>query len=249
MCLQMARRRRAILCYNAHVCSDMKKGGPELGLVREYLHQFIYFRDLGASDLDHVASLTSLRTLARGEMLSLEGDPCTMVYFVIEGRVRAYKISPQGREQVVTEIQAGQSFYLAPALDGGPLPTSTQAATRAILLCISGQDFVALLQRYPPLAMHVLVDFASRLRRLSSLVEDLSLRSVSERLARLLVARAQSPDGHSMTQREMAAQLGTVREVIARTLMQFEREGWIRVRRGVIEIVDLAALQDLVASQ
>jgi CRP/FNR family transcriptional regulator len=81
------------------------------------------------------------------------------------------------------------------------------------------------------------------MRRMTSLVEDLSLRSVSERLAKMLLERAQSVHAQRMTQREMAAQLGTVREVVARNLSQFQSKGWIEVHRGSIEIIDLQALR------
>jgi len=142
----------------------------------------------------------------------------------------------------VREVQPGEAFYLVPALDGGPLPVTTQAATRARVLALSRQSFLALLRDHPSVARRVLLSLAQRLRRLSSLVADLSLRSVPERLARLLVDLARSPGGRRMTQREMAAQLGTVREVVARALKKFEGEGWIRVQRGRIEILDLEAL-------
>lgn len=218
------------------------EGRTELSLIRDYLAQHEYFSELDAAQLDWVARLATLHRLSRGQILSLEGDPCSTVYFVVEGRVRAIKMSPQGREQVVNELQPGQAFYMVPALDGGPLPVTTQGATRATLVGFSCRDFVALLRRYPSIMMHVLGEFARRLRRLTSLIEDLALRSVSGRLARLLIERAKSAS-HRMTQREMAAQLGTVREVVARSLAQFERQGWIHVRRGLIEIVDPDALR------
>jgi len=218
-------------------------------ITRQYLAAHPYFRALSPVELAKIAQLASSRTLARGEMLALEGDACTSVYFVVQGRIRAFKISPQGREQVVSELGAGQAFYIPPALDGGPLPVTTQAATKATLISFSRQDFLLLLQRHPSIAMQVLVDLARRLRQLSSLVEDLSLRSVQERLARVLLERAGTSEGRHLTQREMAAQLGTVREVLARALSQFEHQGWIRVRRGLIEIIDPQALRRIVSEE
>jgi CRP/FNR family transcriptional regulator, cyclic AMP receptor protein len=219
--------------------------GTRLDLIKHFLEQHPYFRDLSDAEIDQIARLGITRTLTRGEILSLEGDPLTAVYFVLEGRIQAIKTSPQGREQVVSELTAGQSFYIVPALDNDPLPTTTRAATRATLVSFSCSDFLGLLHRYPSLAMQVLLDFARRLRQLSTLVENLSLRSVPGRLARLLLERATAPTGHRMTQREMAAQLGTVREVVARSLLQFEEQGLIHLHRGVIEIVNFEALQHI----
>jgi CRP-like cAMP-binding protein len=214
--------------------------------VREYLARQPFFSSLTHAELENVASVALLRTRMRGEIIGLEGDPCTEACFVVEGRVQVIKISAQGREQIIAELEEGQSVYLVPALDGGPLPAITQAATRVTLLCIPRQHLLGLLQRYPALAMQALGEFARRLRRLTSLVEDLALRSVPQRLARMLLERAESPVTHRTTQREMASQLGTVREVLARALADLERQGCIGVQRGVIEILDADALRDLV---
>ncbi|NLG28742.1 MAG: Crp/Fnr family transcriptional regulator, partial [Chloroflexi bacterium] len=171
------------------------------------------------------------------------------VYFVVEGRLRAIKSSLQGREQIITESVAGEPIYLVAALDGRPLPVTTQAATRATLLRLSLADFVALLSAQPEVARRLLTTLARRLRQLTTLVEALSLMSVPQRLARLLVERAEAPDGSRMTQREMAAQLGSVREVVARALGQFAERGWLRLGRGSIEILDLQALRDIASGE
>jgi CRP/FNR family transcriptional regulator len=92
--------------------------------------------------------------------------------------------------------------------------------------------------------MNVLRELAQRLRKFSALIGDLSLLTVPQRLAKLLVERARSGGRHHATQREMAAQLGTVREVVARSLSQFEDQGWVRVGRGVIEILDADMLEE-----
>jgi len=213
--------------------------------VQQYIAGHSLFQGLDSRHIEEISRLARLVALGRGQILALENEPCSAVYLVVSGRLRAYKMSPQGREQIVAILQTGQAFYLVPALDGGPLPATTQALTRASVLSISRDDFVSLMQRFPPLALHVAVDLARRLRQMTGLVEDLSLRTVPERLARLLLETARASTDHRLTQREMAARLGTVREVVARTLAQFEERGWIKLQRGVIEIVDVAALEAL----
>ncbi len=211
--------------------------------VRAFLERHLYFRHLPPQDRERLLRQAQLRTLEAGEVLALEGEPCTMVYVVLRGRLYALKTSPEGREQIVNSLLAGQVLYAVPALDGLPLPATTQAASRAVVLSIPKGAFLEALRTCPDMAMAVLRDFAGRLRRLTALVEDLALRSVAERLARLLYERALQPGSPRMTQREMAAHLGTVREVVARALAQFERQGWIRLGRGVIEILDVEALR------
>lgn len=212
--------------------------------IETFLAQHPYFQGLEGAEIAAIARLATTRQLAAGEVLALEGDPCRAVYFVMRGRVRAFKLSPQGREQIINELLPGQIFYLVPALDGGVLPTTTRAATRTTLLSFPCAEFVRVLEDYPGVAVQVLREFACRLRALSSLVEDLSLRTVPQRLAKFLVERAQKPGQRQLTQREMAAQLGTVREVIARSLADFDQRGWIHLERGLIEVQDLDALME-----
>jgi len=201
------------------------------------------FSDLTLGDRRCVVELGSVRALQRGEILALEGDPTRWVYVILEGRVRAIKLSAGGREQVVAELSTGEVLYGVPALDNGPLPATTQAATRARVLALPAEAFREILLSFPNVAMRLLEAWAERLRRMTGLVEDLSLRSVSARLASLLLDRATGSVDHRMTQREMAARLGTVREVVSRTLGEFQDSGWIVVHRGRIEILDTDALR------
>jgi len=185
----------------------------------------------------------AVRHLQRGELLALEGDPCTAVYFVVQGRLRAYKVSAEGREQVVAALGPGEAVYLVPALDGGALPASTLADTRCELLAIDRAAWAALVGRHPALLLVVAQSMAAQMRRLTLLVEDLALRPVSQRVARLLLLQLEAAAPQHLTQQAMAAQVGTVREVVSRTLASFAERGWIDLQRGRIAIRDLAALR------
>ena len=196
-------------------------------------------------EFNELQGLLSLRHLQRGEVLALEGEPCTHVYWVAEGRLRMLKTSIGGREQTLAELSVGEALNFVPALDGGSLPATALAATRASVFALRKDDLIRLLQRYPALAMAVLHDLARKLRKQTELAADLALRSVGERLARLLANEAATAQGMHTTQREVAARLGTVREVLARELARFESRGWIRLGRGSIEIINLAALRRL----
>lgn len=215
--------------------------------IRDFLSQHPYFRALRPNDVSQLAMQAWPRDVERGAIIALEGDPCAVVYLIAQGRVKAIKTSLQGREQVVHVMSPGEVFYLAPALGGGPLPVTTQAVTRARLVGFTRDDMLSCLGRHPGIALQILVEYAQRLRQMTSLVEDLALRTVAERLARLLYEQVSAPGRHRMTQREMASRLGTVREVVARNLAEFERQGWIRLGRGTIEILDLKALRHAAA--
>jgi CRP/FNR family cyclic AMP-dependent transcriptional regulator len=206
------------------------------------LHPF--YSVLG-SEFNELQSKMTLRYLARGEVLVLEGESCTHVYWVAEGRLRILKTSIGGREQTLAELIVGEVLNLVPALDGGAVPATALAATRASVFALRKEDLIRLLQRYPALAMAVLHDLARKLRKQTDLAADLALRSVGERLARLLVYETETAQGLHTTQREIAARLGTVREVLARELARFEGRGWVRLGRGSIEILNLTALRRL----
>ncbi len=210
-----------------------------------FLRTETLFGVLDDQDLHDVARLAGRRHVDRGQMLGIAGGRCESVYFVIRGRILAFKTSPEGREQVINEVWPPDPFYLTPALDGQPLPVSTQAATRATVLVFSSSDFLQLLDRYPALCRALATYLARRLRRLSDLVGELSLQSVPERLARFLMDSARSATAYRYTQSEMAAHLGTVREVVSRTLADFQAKGWLQVDRGRIRILDPRALRSL----
>jgi len=210
-----------------------------------FLKQRTLFGLLSDAALGDLAHSAGQRRLERGEVLGVAGAPCEWVYFAMRGRIRATKMSPAGREQVINEIWPPEPFYLVPALDGGPLPVSTQAATRATVLVLASRDMLSLLDRHPVLACALATLLAHRLRKISELVGELSLQTVPERLAKFLLDIARSTPPHRLTQYEMAVHLGTVREVVSRTLSDFQTRGWLRVDRGRIEILDSDAMRAL----
>jgi CRP-like cAMP-binding protein len=142
------------------------------------------------------------------------------------------------------DLLPGQTFNIVPAIDGRPVVSNVMARTNGLLFIIRRDDFLHLIRSHPSVAEAVLIDFSGRLRQLTNLVEDLSLRTVSQRLARLLVGMThEDSDGpRRFTQQELASRLGTVREVISRTLKSFEGDGLIRMERHRITILDFERL-------
>lgn len=212
----------------------------------ELLPSVPYFSHLGATALRAVAHSAARRTYTKGRVIFLEGDPCAGLCIVEKGRVKLFKLSPQGREQIVKLLGPGEFFNEVAVLDGGPNPVSAMAALDSTLWIVDRRAMVDLMTRFPALAVGVIENLAARARHLLSLVEDLSLRTVSARLAKLLLMQAaegnQAP--RQLTQEEMAAQLGTVREMVGRALRSFEDEGLIRFDRHRIVILDREALEN-----
>ncbi len=216
-----------------------------MAVIAETLRRLPFFSDLSEDELAEVASHVQERTFRRGEVILLEGDAPCAVYFVVHGQVRIYRLSPEGREQVLKRLGPGDAFNFVPVLDGGPNPSSAMAWTDVTVYAIERDNFVRMVREHPALTMAILADFAAKLRHTTALVEDLSLRTVGARLAKLLLTQAAEKEvtPRRVTQREMAAQLGTVREVVGRALAELEREGLIRMERHRIVVVDRLGLE------
>jgi len=214
------------------------------------LQRIALFAELPSDTLAGVARVAIRRTYMADELIILEGDPCRAAYFVSQGHVRVMRTSPDGREQVLSQLGPAQSFNTVPPfLPAGVNHATAQAVEPSVVYAIPKDDLLSLVGTSPPLALALLKDFAERLDHLTDLVEDLSLRTVRGRLARFLLDQAQPGAGEpdavvpQWTQTEMAARLGTVREMIGRTLRSFADAGLIRVERGRIELLDRDGLQ------
>ena len=221
---------------------------PKLNLLR----RVSYFATLPDGLLSELAAMVVERRYGRGQVIFLEGEPCAGLYIVAEGRVRIYKVSPQGREQVLEQLEPGGTFNDVAVLDGGPNPASAMAATDSLLWIVARADIRRLAHAHPELAWALIESIARRTRRLVAMVEDLALRSVKARLAKLLLAEAERSAGQveinrdqMVTQAEMAARLGTVREMIGRALRELADEGLIVFDRHRIVILDRARLAEL----
>ena len=209
----------------------------------------------GLSDdaLARVARVAFPRAYAAGETVIFEGDPCEAAYFVAEGQVRVYRLSPGGREQVLAQLGPGQTFNTVPPFQShGVNHATVQTLTAVTLFVVAREDFRRLVGECAELALAILEDFAHRLDHLTGLVEDLSLRTVRGRLARFLlehaVGQSDDPSGggpvvHRWTQEEIAARLGTVRDMVGRTLRAFADAGWVRMDRQRIVLLDREGLE------
>ncbi len=218
------------------------------GVTLEQVRTIPYFAGLSAEDLERIRPLVGLRTYKRNQVILVEGEPCEGVFFVQSGRVMIQKTSPEGREQVLRAMGPGDTFNEVPVFDGGPNAASAQAAEETRVLVIRKADMDRILRVHPQVVVTVLMTFAARLRELTGLVADLSFRHVTSRLAKLLLQYAEGSGARPtyLTQQEMAAMVGTVREVVSRSLRALEEEGAIRVDRNRIVVLDREALEAMV---
>ena len=205
-----------------------------------------YFKTLNGAELERLARVLIERAYAKDESVFLEGEPSQGLYIVGAGSVKISKLSAEGREQILRYMVELESFNEVAVFDGGPNPAHAVAAqANTSVWILPRAAIVELIQQRPDVALAIIQTLGARLRHLVGLVEDLSLRQVSARLAKLLLEIA-TGQGPALTQHEMAARLGTVREMISRSLKQLEARGLIQVEHGKIIILDQAGLEKLI---
>lgn len=215
------------------------------------LRRALFSREVSEEVLRVLLARARTVRAGRGEVLFLRGEPCHGLYLVLEGAVRVYNSSSNGREQVIGVERSGSVIGELPLFDGGNQPYSAEAMLPSRLLFIPRDHFLAVIHAHPELMQAALRALAIRVRRLLHLVEELSLHEVPERVARYLLSQARERGACfslDYTHAELAAQLGTVREVVTRTLNRFRKAGWIAMQDGQITVLDSEALQALASS-
>jgi len=208
------------------------------------LSQLPLFARLSDQALRQIALHVREHTLLPGQVIVWEGEQCEAVYFIVHGLLRTRRISPEGREQVLAYLGPGKSANLVAALDGNPNLATVDVVTEATVYAIPCQRFHQILREHHEVALAILKHLASEVRHLSDLVESLGLHTVRSRLAHFLLTYAEgSGSPKRWTQEEVAAHIGTVREMVGRTLRAFADEGLIHRKRGRIVIIDRQGLE------
>lgn len=212
------------------------------------LRAFPLFAELPDAVIKALSAMAITREYPAGTIVQLEGDPAEATYIVLKGQMKILRSSPSGREQVIHIATPGQNINLVPVLDSGANPATVQSLTNCTVLSFPCEPLRALIQREPALAVALLTDLAARQRRLVSLIDELALHTVQGRLASLLLTRAEAAERGipvpPMTQADMANHLGTVREMISRTLKTFEGLGLIEMKQGAIVVKDRMGLEE-----
>lgn len=220
-----------------------------MSILIDILKQAPYFAGLSDAELERIRSLVQERGYDRGEIVILEGEPCEAIYFVKSGRVKVFKTSPDGKEQLLRIMKPGDSFNEVPAFDGEANPASAEALDPTVLFLLYQGDVQRLMREVPSISRNVIRVLASRLRHLVTLVEDLSFRNVNARVAKILLEHAHEASApersQRLTQQQMATMAGTAREMVGRALKTLEQAGAIKMERGRIVILDRKMLERL----
>ncbi len=215
------------------------------------------FSALDTAEIIAFAERAVVRRFSPGELLFSEGEPCSGLYVVSSGHVRIFKVSSAGREQVLTIEGPGSSIAELPVFDGGPYPASASAVEESLVLFVSRNDFRTCCLEHPEVSLKVLQVVGTRLRRLVGIIEELSFTTLRNRLISWLIREADAQGRVTaqgtvfelrMTHQEIAAHIGTVRELVSRNLARLQAQGMIHVQGREITILDRETLETDLAS-
>lgn len=205
-----------------------------------------FFGDLADDDLAALGAAMRQVSYPAGQVVLLEGAASSVLYVLQSGRVKLYKTSPRGREQVLRLVRPGEMFNEVAAVDEGPNPASAQAIEDCTLYLLRRRDLLQIVAQRSAVALAVTRDFARRLREALALVEDLAFRDVTSRVAKILLggqAADDNPRAPWLTQELLAAMAGSRREVVGRALKTLSLDGAIRLERGRVHVQDRLLLE------
>lgn len=229
---------------------EIEKAAAALGAVP-------LFTGLSGEEVRLLAARVVRRHYSRGELLFSEGDACKGLHVIASGKLRIFKSSASGREQVLAVEGPGGSVAELPVFDGGPYPASVSAVEDTQILFISREDLRRFCLEHPEVGLKMLAVVGGRLRRLVGIIEELSFATVRQRLVSALVRLAETEGNRTErgiefqlpgTHQDLAHQLGTVRELVSRNLMRLQAEGLVQVEARSITVLDLAGLNAVLES-
>ncbi|MGC8549657.1 MAG: Crp/Fnr family transcriptional regulator [Acidobacteriaceae bacterium] len=215
------------------------------------------FSGLSPDELRLLAARAIRKRYTEGELLFQEGELCRGLHIIASGKLRIFKSSASGREQVLAVEGPGGSVAELPVFDGGNYPASVSAMENSEIIFVSRQDLRNFCMEHPEVALKMLAVVGARLRRLVGIIEELSFTTIRQRLVSALVRMAQTSGVRTErgiefqlpgTHQDMAHQLGTVRELVSRNLMRLQAEGFLRVEAKSITVVDMAGLKSILDS-
>ena len=218
--------------------------------IRQHLSQVDLFKGLTVEQLEAIARIVSAKEYKKGQLVFSEGDDGLGFYLVIRGRVKIYKLSPEGKEQIMHIFGPGQPFAEVPVFEGSRYPASAEAMENSKLFFLPKKDFIALIQENPFLAMNMLASLSQRLKQFSNLIESLSLKEVPGRLASYLLYLSDKNGSIDefmldIAKSQLASLLGTIPETLSRIFSKMGSRQLVKIDGPRITIINREGLEDL----
>jgi CRP/FNR family transcriptional regulator len=226
--------------------------GKPMDKLLDLISRTPLFGDLEPDQLAQVGRIARIKEFRRLETIFMEGDPGTGFYVVVQGKVKIYKVSSEGKEQILHIYGPGHPFGEVPVFSGSRFPANAQAIEKSRLLYFPRSDFVELISAHPSVALNMLAVLSMRLRQFTVQIENLSLKEVPARIASYLMLLAQEEaDDAAVTlpisKGQLASLLGTIPETLSRIFNKMSSQGLIKVNGRHIDLTDRKALAELAA--
>jgi len=220
-----------------------------MGIIDE-IASIPLFESLSRKHLGELSMIVVDQIFKKGQEIFSEGEDGTGFYVVVSGRVKIYKVSWEGREQILHIFGPGEPFGEVPVFTGQKFPASATAIEESRIFFFPKESFVNLIRREPELALGMLAVLSMRLRRFTQLVEELSLKEVPGRLAAYLLYLSKRNSNSlelelDISKTQLASILGTIPETLSRILAKMKKGGLIDVDGSRIRILDVESLQDI----
>lgn len=208
------------------------------------------FQGLPAKQCEEISTIVVLQNYKTGQLIFSEGDEGCGFYVIISGSVKIFKLSPEGKEQILHIMEPGEPFGEAAVFAGESFPASAQTLAASRVLFFPRKSFIELITRNPALSLNMLAFLSRRLRVLANLVEDLSLKEVPGRLAAHFLYSSKSKSDPAIlelgiSKNQLASLLGTIPETLSRILNRMSREKLIKTGAHHIQILDRQGLLEL----
>ena len=216
--------------------------------MRQVLAESELFGGMSTEHLDEIENISVLKEYGRGETIFFEGDPGNGFYMVATGRIKIYKTSMSGKEQILHIFGPGEPFGEVPVFHGQPFPANAMALEKTSLIFFPRKAFVELVHTMPSLVMNMLAVLSMRLRRFATQIENLSLKEVPARLAGYLLYLSEEQGSAKqvelqISKGQLASLLGTIPETLSRIFAKMSDEGLIRVEGKKIILLDRKGLE------
>ena len=227
----------------------VQSGWREVDLkISEEISEAALFQGLLAEQVESLARICVERRYIKGEELFSEGSSASGFYLAVSGKFKIFKLSPEGKEQILHIFGRGEIFGEVPAFAGGNYPASAEAIESGRALFFPRSSFMDLIVREPAIAVNLLGILSRRLRRFTHMIEDLSLKDVPGRLSAYLIYLGErSADRQvlelDITKTQLASLLGTIPETLSRIFAKMAQQGIISVEGRTIRVLDMKLLE------
>jgi CRP/FNR family transcriptional regulator len=212
------------------------------------------FSGLGEREITELEAISTSKRYPSGALIFSEDEEARGFYVVMSGRVKIYKLSPEGKEQILHIVSPGQTFAEAALFGDSTYPAFAESLVETRVLYFPKESFVNLIRNNPQISLNMIASLSQWLRKFVNLVEELSLKDVSARLSKYLMdLSAQS--GRSaergiefeldINKSQLASQLGTISETLSRALRKLRERRIIEVEGKKITILQMEALEDV----